>query len=108
LRQGAPTEDNGVGREDLEVRMEFLDESACSDNAFLSTKAYKEEVELVGCTADAVCEKQNIPLQPGNLLGRVLEAYTWSRHCIGIDDSSQKPIEVMHLGTHWKSQTAKL
>lgn len=41
---------------------------------------YIEEVELVDSAADAVCEKQDVPLEPGNCLRGVLEACSGSAH----------------------------
>lgn len=42
--------------------------------------AYIEEVELVDSAADAVCEKQDVPFEPGNCLRGVLEACSGSAH----------------------------
>ena len=39
-----------------------------------------EEMELISCAADAVCEEQDIALQPGSFLHWVLEAYARATH----------------------------
>ena len=41
---------------------------------------YVEKVQLVGLAADAVGEEQEIALQPGHLLGRILETNAGARH----------------------------
>ena len=73
--------------------MKFLNQSACPGDLSLRAKEYEEEVELVSCTADTVRKQQDIPLQPRDLLVRILEACTWSRHRRGVDGSTRDRIE---------------
>jgi hypothetical protein len=37
-------------------------------------------VELVGGAADAVGEEEDVPLEPGDFLGRVFESDAWAAH----------------------------
>jgi len=55
------TQDDGVGGEDGEVRMQLV-----------------EEVKLVGGAADGSGEEEDVALQPRDLGRRVLEADTWT------------------------------
>ena len=43
-------------------------------------RIYIEKVKLVDSAADTVCEKEDVPLEPGNCLQGVLEANSWSAH----------------------------
>jgi len=45
-------------------------------------------VQLVNCAANAVSKEENISLQPGDFLGRILETSSWTAHfefMIGIE-----------------------
>jgi len=72
------TQDNRVGREDGEVRVQFL---VCQNRSSLDLmKAYEDKVQLVGGRADAVCEEQGVALEPGDLLGGELVTGAGTRH----------------------------
>tara|TARA_R110002060_G_scaffold63557_2_gene72810 strand:- start:613 stop:831 length:219 start_codon:yes stop_codon:yes gene_type:complete len=45
-------------------------------------KAYIDEMEFVYGASNAVCKEQDIPLQPGHLLGRIFESSTGAAHFI--------------------------
>lgn len=57
------TQNDGVGREDCKVGVEFV-----------------EEVKLIGLAADAVGKEKRITLQPRNGLSRVFETNAWTAH----------------------------
>lgn len=76
------TEDDRISRKGDEVGVEFLGSSWLARRSKLRAGGtYVEEVKLLGRAADGVGEKQEVPLQPRNLLWRELEADTWTgRH----------------------------
>jgi hypothetical protein len=41
---------------------------------------YIEEVQLVSCASNGVCKEEDVSLQPGDFIGRILETNSWTRH----------------------------
>jgi hypothetical protein len=62
---GSRTEDYGVGWEDGEVGVEFLDRVSYGFNGWcIRFGTYKEKVKLIVRASNAVCEQQDVSLQP--------------------------------------------
>ena len=65
--------------------MQFLSRVSADIEIKSRRAAYIEEMQLVSCAANAVCEEEDISLQPGHFLRRILETNSWTAHIECVD-----------------------